>query len=70
MICHQDIMELGRPAARVAVLQRPPEDKGGPEPVAVQRSARVEEPVLGGEGAEVNTVQADLRTMLQITHPS
>ena len=63
-------MELSSPAAGVAVLQRSPEDKGGPEPVAVERGARVEEPVLGREGAEVNTVQTDLRTMLQITHLS
>ena len=70
MNCYQDIMKLGCPAAGVAVLQRAPEDEGGPEPVAVERGARVEEPVLGRESAEVNTVQADLRTVLQITHPS
>ena len=58
--CYQDIMELGRAAARVTVLQRPPEDEGSPEPVAVERGPGVEEPVLGGEGGEVNTVQADL----------
>ena len=58
--CYQDIMEFGRAAARVTVLQRPPEHEGSPEPVAVERGAGVEEPVLGGEGGEVNTVQADL----------
>ena len=62
-------MELGSATARVTVLQRPPKDEGSPEPVAVQRGARVEEPVLGSEGAEVNTIQADLRTD-PITHPS
>ena len=66
-ICHQDIRE---PAARVAVLQRPPEYEGGPESVAVERGAIMEEPVLGGESPEVNTVQTDLRRVLQITHTS
>ena len=58
--CYQDIMELCRAAARVTVLQRSPEDEGSPEPVPVERGAGVEEPVLGGEGGEVNPVQADL----------
>ena len=53
-------MELGRAAARVTVLQRPPEDEGSPEPVAIEGGAGVEEPVLGREGGEVNSVQTDL----------
>ena len=69
-MCHQDIRELGSPAARVAVLQRPPEYEGGPESVAVERGAIMEEPVLGGESPEVNTVQTNLRRVLQITHTS
>ena len=58
--CHQDIVELSRAAAWVTVPQRPPEDEGSPEPVSVERGAGVEKPVLGGEGGEVNSVQADL----------
>ena len=58
--CHQDIVELSRAAAWVTVPQRPPEDEGSPEPVSVERGASVEKPVLGGEGGEVNSVQADL----------
>ena len=58
--CYQDIMEFGRAAAGVTVLERPPEHEGSPEPIPVERGPGVEEPVLGGEGGEVNTVQADL----------
>ena len=57
---HQDVVELGSAAPGVAVLQGASEDEGGPEAVAVERRARVEEPVLGSERGDVDPVQADL----------
>ena len=53
-------MELGCAAAWVTIPQWPPEDEGSPKPISVESSAGVEKPVLGGEGGEVNSVQADL----------